>query len=222
MIIGAIVFIFCILGVYGYFNSNIFLTYLGLILAVAEHIWGITSGQQKGFSTGWLAVICAIGMTCSGNNLLESIAICMCFENVIVFGLGVILFVITGVAMKNAQKNNIKNTEIKTEKTPAEIYYEKEIEKNLEKDFEKLLDTIKAGSGVNDLEDAIETFFEFYMKKGIKIPSVFLITDNRTKMQKYENLLHILELGIGVKGIDNVQKSLSDFYALKSNEIDEN
>lgn len=145
MVIGFVVFIFCILGIYGYFDGNIILTYIGLILAVLEHIWGITSGQQKGFSTGWIAIICAIGMSCGGYNILESIAICMCFENVIIFSLGILLFIVTGIAMSKAPKTN--PTETATTKTPAEISYpkitEEQINEVLEKEFEELLDLIK-------------------------------------------------------------------------------
>lgn len=215
MIIGVVVFIFCILGIYGYFDNNVILTYIGLVLSVIEDIWGIYRGQQKGFSTGWIALVCAIVMTIKGNVFLESLAVCMCFENVISFAFGIVLLVVAGITITKVQKKDKKKIERQEEKTPVEIYYEKEIESSLKYDYEKLLDIIKIGAGVTDLDSAIQTFFGFYMEKNIPIPLELVITKDKTTIEKYENLLKILEMGIGTTGINNVQKKLFDFYKSK-------
>ena len=178
------------------------MTYIGFALAVIEHIIGIYTGEEKGLTTVWLSILCALGMTFAGNNLFESIAICLCFENVICFGLGIILVAVTGVAMSKTQKKT--NSSVETNKVNS-------IEKNKNiEEYEKLLDIIKAGSGITDLDNAIQTFFEFYMKKNIPIPLELVITKDKSIIQKYENLLRILEIGIGVKGIKNVQERLFD------------
>lgn len=104
MIIGTVVFIFCILGIYGYYSGNLFLTYLGLILAVLEHVIGISTGEEKGLTSVWIAFFCALVMTFAGNNFIKSIAICMCFENVICFVLGMIMIVIFGTLSNKKTK----------------------------------------------------------------------------------------------------------------------
>ena len=92
-----IIFIFCILGIAGYFNDILWLTYVGMGLGIVDHILGVLSGMQKSLNTLWLAILFGIGMSFAGNGLLQSIAICICFENVISVTLGLVLMIITGI-----------------------------------------------------------------------------------------------------------------------------
>ncbi len=92
-----IIFIFCILGIIGYSNDILWLTYLGMGLGIVDHILSVLSGIQKSFNSLWIAILFAIGMTIAGNGLLQSIAICVCFENVISVTLGLVLMIITGI-----------------------------------------------------------------------------------------------------------------------------
>lgn len=208
MIIGIIVFIFCVLGIFGYFDGNILLTYIGFAFASIEHVLGIYTGAEKGLTTVWMAALCAFGMAIAGNNLIESIAICLCFENVISFSLGVILLCTVGVATSKLEEDN----KTQNEKSKVEVFEEP---KNKYEEYKKLLLIIEVGSGIKSLDEAIKTFFEFYTKKNIEIPFELSITKGKTAMQRFENLLTILEIGIGVKGIHNIQKRLFDFYKSK-------
>lgn len=212
MIIGLIVFIFCTLGVYGYYDGNIALTYIGFGLAIIEHIIGISSGAEKGATTIILSILCALGMAFAGNNLIESIAICLCFENVISFVFGIIIMLIMGKTISNTEVRDENKKEIATnEQNPIKEKTIQEQKPTLE-EYEKLFKTVEIGTGVNGIDKVIQTFFGFYMEKNIPIPLELVITDNRTIMQKYENLLKIIETGLGIKGIKNVQEKLYDFY----------
>ena len=137
MVLGLIIFIVCLLGIVGFYEGNLTLTYLGMILGIIEHIIGITTGQEKGLTTLWLAFWLAVGGTFAGNNFFEMLAICVCFENVICFGLGLLLFLCAGIGMliygkkeKETQKI-IENVEYETE------FFEELKRKNAEYDNEK-------------------------------------------------------------------------------------
>lgn len=105
MIIGVVVTIFCALGIYGYFGGIIFLTYIGAVLSIIEQFIEISTGRQIGCPTVWILILLALGITAAGNNFFESLAICLCFENVIFFVGGIILL---GVMMveTSKEKNN--------------------------------------------------------------------------------------------------------------------
>lgn len=92
-----IIFIFCVLGVGGYFNDILWLTYLGMGLGIFDHIFGVFIGVQKSLNTLWIAILVGIGMAMAGNGLLESLAICICFENVISVTLGLVLMIVSGI-----------------------------------------------------------------------------------------------------------------------------
>lgn len=107
MVLGIIVTIFSLLGIYGYFSSNFVLLYIGLAFVILENIIGITSGEQKSLSTVWFALLFAIGMIFAGVNWIKAIAVCLCFESAICFFLGLILMVFMGKSMKKTiDKNN--------------------------------------------------------------------------------------------------------------------
>jgi gamma-glutamylcyclotransferase (GGCT)/AIG2-like uncharacterized protein YtfP len=87
--------------------------------------------------------------------------------------------------------------------------------------FEKLLETIRLGTDIEDVDIAIQRFSAFYIEKGKDIPlELYFVQDsvdyqNLTYQQKCDNLLKILEIGLDVKGIDNVEKRLREFYKSK-------
>lgn len=87
--------------------------------------------------------------------------------------------------------------------------------------FEKLLETIKLGTDIEDIDIIIQRFSTFYIENGKNIPSeLYFVQDsvayqNLTYQQKCENLLKILELGLDVKGIENIEKRLREFYKSK-------
>ena len=89
MIIGIVVFIFCCIGIYGFYTNLLFLTYIGLALSLIEQIIGIITGQQKGLGFIPLCLIISIGGAIAGNNFLKCLAIVFCYENVLVFILGI-------------------------------------------------------------------------------------------------------------------------------------
>lgn len=79
--------------------------------------------------------------------------------------------------------------------------------------YDKLLRIIEIGMGEKDINTTITKFYNFYTQKGIELPiELSFISDTLTEKQKRENLLKILEIGIGVSGIDQVQNSLLRFY----------
>lgn len=107
MIIGVISTIFSSLGIYGFFTDNLFLLYLGMIFVILEHCIGILSGQEKGLTTVWMALLISFGMTAGGMNLLQAIALCLCFEGTICFILGLIVMFSSGTY--NQSKQDIDN-----------------------------------------------------------------------------------------------------------------
>lgn len=134
MLLGFLVYIFAILGIYGFFTENLVLTYIGLVLCIIETIIGITSGQQKGFSTEVLTFWCAVGMYIGGNEFLPSLAICFCFENVILFSIGLLLLIITGGFMiKKEKEEQLMQENLEYE----EKFFEELKRKNEEYDKEK-------------------------------------------------------------------------------------
>lgn len=104
MILGTISFILSCLGIYGYFSENFILLYIGLGAVIVEHFIGIYSGEQKGLSTVWLAIICAVGMIIGGFNPLNAIALCLCFEGSICYVLGIILIIVFAFLKKKSSK----------------------------------------------------------------------------------------------------------------------
>ena len=82
--------------------------------------------------------------------------------------------------------------------------------------YERLLRVLKIGSGADDVDKAITTFSAFYLKKGKDIPKeLYWGVAHLPQLEKCEKLLKILELGIGIEGIDNVINRLTDFYKAK-------
>jgi len=79
--------------------------------------------------------------------------------------------------------------------------------------YTRLLKILKIAVGTEDIDDVITVFSDFYLKKGIAIPSeLYQDVAHCSKQKKHENLLKILELGTGVTGIENVTRRLIDFY----------
>ncbi len=107
MLVGFIGFIFAVLGIYGFYTANIVLLYLGMSFTILEHIIGIISGQQKGLGTVWLALFICLILIINGVNWLQSIAICLCFENVISFVLGLILLLIVGKIQNEEKEEDV-------------------------------------------------------------------------------------------------------------------
>ena len=89
MILGIVVFVFCFAGIYGFYTNLLILTYIGLALSLIEQIIGIITGQQKGLGLIPLCLIISIGGAIAGNNFLRCLAIVFCYENVIMFILGI-------------------------------------------------------------------------------------------------------------------------------------
>ena len=78
MVIGFIVFLFCCVGIYGFYNGYIYLTYIGFALSLIEQIYGTIKGEQKGLGLIPFCLLLAIGATIAGNNFFESISIIFC------------------------------------------------------------------------------------------------------------------------------------------------
>lgn len=106
MIIGIIVFILSSLGIYGFFIGNYTFTTIALIAIIIEYILGFLTGQSKGFGvTFWLSII--IGIILSNNmglSIWACISVCLCFENVILFPIGLIMLVIFSKKLKNQEE----------------------------------------------------------------------------------------------------------------------
>lgn len=82
--------------------------------------------------------------------------------------------------------------------------------------YEKLLKLFKSTANIRDIDEAIKRFSSFYINNGIDIPLELYYFDNSiSEEQKCENLLKILEIGMGVTGIENVKNKLIDFYKSK-------
>ena len=95
MILGIITFIFSTIGIYGFYTNNFIFLYFGLSFVIIQHIIGIVTGKEKSLSIVWIAIIVAVGLTISGMNFLTAIAICLCFENTILFIPALILMLIS-------------------------------------------------------------------------------------------------------------------------------
>lgn len=102
MIMSIISCIFAVLGILGFYFGNITLTYIGAIIGVIENIIAFSIGEQKGFSTLIIAGIIAYFISFNSIPFIIALSICICFENVICFVLGLILFgIIMGIQLKN-------------------------------------------------------------------------------------------------------------------------
>lgn len=82
--------------------------------------------------------------------------------------------------------------------------------------YERLLKVIKIGTDAENIDDAISLFSTFYKNKGKDIPdNLYLNIDCLSDQKKNENLLRILEIGLGMTGLENITNSLIDFYKRK-------
>lgn len=93
MILSIIVAIFSILGIYGFYSSNVIFLYIGMGAVLIEHIVDLYSGEKKKFFSTCLALCFAFGMIIAGINWIQSIAVCLCFEYLI-FSILSLLFLI--------------------------------------------------------------------------------------------------------------------------------
>lgn len=114
MILGTFISIFCLVALINYFNGTTFLIFIGLTLDIIETIILIYTKQLKNLTTKWLAILIALGMTFGGANLFEAISLCICFENVICFVLGLILIIIV-LFFKRNHKSIITNINLEQE-----------------------------------------------------------------------------------------------------------
>ena len=86
--------------------------------------------------------------------------------------------------------------------------------------YERLLKVLQIGTGVENIDDAIQRFSTFYLNKGKDIPKeLYSNVAHLPKQDKCKKLLKILELGIGTEGIENVTNKLVDFYKAKGVDI---
>ena len=82
--------------------------------------------------------------------------------------------------------------------------------------YQRLLNIIKIGSGSEDVDKARINFASFYLGKGKDIPKeLYLNLTQLSEEEKCERLLEILEIGIGITGIENVSNKLLAFYKAK-------
>ena len=82
--------------------------------------------------------------------------------------------------------------------------------------YQRLLNIIKIGAGAEDVDKARIKFASFYLGKGKDIPKeLYLNLTQLSEEEKCERLLAILEIGIGITGIDNVSDKLLAFYKAK-------
>lgn len=82
--------------------------------------------------------------------------------------------------------------------------------------YERLLKVLQIGAGVTDVYDAIQKISAFYIRKGIEIPEdLYCDIALLTVQEKFEKLVKILELGLGVSGIENVTNNFIRFYKEK-------
>lgn len=93
MILSIIIAILCGVGIYGFYNGMIILTYVGMVAAILEVVIGIVSGELKSLSSIWFCVLLAIGATFAGQNFFSSLAICLCYENIIMWIAGIIFMI---------------------------------------------------------------------------------------------------------------------------------
>ena len=99
--IGIVSALMSIIGIIGFFSEALFLTYIAAVVCVIENIFGVVTGQQKSFSTLIIAIIIGIGVA-MGNQMeiLDGVAIAVCFENVIMQVGGLILILVIGSTLK--------------------------------------------------------------------------------------------------------------------------
>lgn len=116
------------------------------------------------------------------------------------------------VDLQTSRQQNVENycgnvySKLQQTQTKTEIY-------------DRLLKVLKIGAGAENVDSAIAMFSNFYLNKRIAIPGeLYCDVAHLSKQEQCENLLKILELGIGVTGIENVTRRLIDFY--KANGID--
>ena len=114
MILGICSTIFAGLGIYGFFNDNLTLLYIGMGCVILEHLIGILSKQQKSLTTVWLALLASFGMMAGGIYWLEALALCLCFEGVICFVLGLIMIIMFGTYLNKKQSNEKTNNSEET------------------------------------------------------------------------------------------------------------
>lgn len=95
--------------------------------------------------------------------------------------------------------------------------YDKLGQNQIENDlYDRLLKILKIGAGVDNIDKAIVKFSSFYLKKGKEIPNeLYWGVEHLSKQEKCENLLKILEIGTGDKGIENISQKLLVFYKSK-------
>lgn len=98
MILGIICFIFCCLGIYGFYNEIYLLTYIGFVLCLIENIIGRLNNSSKTIIP--FLIGCIIGYLITKNFWL-GIAIGACYENAIMFIGGTITLVAIFKSSKN-------------------------------------------------------------------------------------------------------------------------
>ena len=91
MIVGLVIFIFCCLGIYGYYSDNYVLTYIGFLLNLIDNIICVLSGTQKNMTT--LIFACIIGYFVISNSWL-GVSLAACYENTIFYVIGIIVSII--------------------------------------------------------------------------------------------------------------------------------
>ena len=87
-------------------------------------------------------------------------------------------------------------------------------ENNLDS-FSQILELLKTNLEVSSIEDIIYKKYTFYKEQGIDIPKNLSLIDNISQTEKENNLIKILELGLGIDGVDNILVTLQNFYNKK-------
>ena len=97
MILGLVSSIVAAAGIVGFFTGFYWLTFLGCIIAIVVYVVGLVSGSLKsgGLTTLFIAIIIAVILSINGLPFLLSVALCICFENVVLFLAGLILLFFT-------------------------------------------------------------------------------------------------------------------------------
>lgn len=107
MILGIIVFILSSLGIYGFFTNNLYFLHIALVAIILEYLIGYFSGQLKKLMPPYFTLIAIFYMICAGFNWLIAISVCLCFENVILFILGIIMMIIVYLRAKKLENQNL-------------------------------------------------------------------------------------------------------------------
>lgn len=97
MLIGMFCTVLAIISIYGYFIGNNFLFIIGVVAIVIELLYGIITNQLKTLMP--TAISATVGIVCC-KNVWIGIGIGLCFEQVIMFLLGLILMLITAIFIK--------------------------------------------------------------------------------------------------------------------------